>query len=103
AILDGGGPAGALGFDLAIGAGFERVLPLDALVDAQDQPRMRDARALLEAGHVELTAGGATVHSGGTAYTVREAAGGERCTCQWFAKHGLGRGPCKHILAVRLA
>ncbi|MEU7867433.1 SWIM zinc finger family protein [Dactylosporangium sp. NPDC049140] len=28
---------------------------------------------------------------------------GERCTCQWFARHGLGRGPCKHILAVRLA
>ncbi|WP_426503691.1 SWIM zinc finger family protein [Dactylosporangium sp. McL0621] len=60
---------------------------------------MRDARDLV----VELTAGGAAVHSGGTRYTVRDTPAGERCTCQWFARHGLSRGPCKHILAVRLA
>ncbi|WP_433075445.1 SWIM zinc finger family protein [Dactylosporangium sp. CA-052675] len=46
---------------------------------------------------------GAVVHSGGTPYTVRTTDGGERCTCRWFARHGLGRGPCKHILAVRLS
>ncbi len=37
---------------------------------------------------------------------MRLAAGaddGDRCTCPWFGAHGSGRGPCKHILAARLA
>jgi predicted nucleic acid-binding Zn finger protein len=24
------------------------------------------------------------------------------CTCPWFSKHGLRRGPCKHMLAVEM-
>ncbi|WP_433617893.1 SWIM zinc finger family protein [Dactylosporangium sp. CA-139114] len=107
-ILDGGDSAGSdstggTGFDLADGVAFERVLPLDALVDAGEQPRLRDARALVAAGAVHPSADGAVVHSGGTPYTVRATDDGERCTCRWFAQHGLGRGPCKHILAVRLS
>ena len=29
--------------------------------------------------------------------------GNERCTCTWYATHGPGRGPCAHVLAVRLS
>ncbi|MEZ0367772.1 MAG: hypothetical protein ACAI44_01660, partial [Candidatus Sericytochromatia bacterium] len=25
------------------------------------------------------------------------------CNCQWIGKHGLQRGPCKHMLALRFA
>ncbi|WP_433203450.1 SWIM zinc finger family protein [Dactylosporangium sp. CS-047395] len=85
------------GFDLADGRVFHRVLPF--AVDPQAQPRMRNARDL----PVELTDSGAVVHSGDTRYVVRATAQGDRCTCQWYAKHGLDRGPCKHILAYRAA
>ncbi|WP_433043933.1 SWIM zinc finger family protein [Dactylosporangium sp. CS-033363] len=85
------------GLDLADGRVFRRVLPFG--VDPGAQPRMRDAREL----PVELTAEGAVVHSGDTRYVVRATAQGERCTCQWYAKHALDRGPCKHILAYRAA
>jgi hypothetical protein len=104
-LLDDAGlaAAGRAGFDLADGTSFERALPLDALVLQADQPRMRDAVALVEAGAVTLEADRAVVYSRNTGYVVRQAAGGERCTCTWFATHGLGRGPCKHILAVRLS
>ncbi|WP_433789088.1 SWIM zinc finger family protein [Actinoplanes sp. CA-252034] len=96
------GPAGSGGFDLADGTPFERELPLDARVAYADQPRLRDARALAEAGAVRPGPDHTVVESGGTAYTVRRAPAGERCTCAWFATHGLDRGPCKHILAARL-
>jgi hypothetical protein len=94
--------AGRAGFDLADGTSFERQLPLDSLVLQADQPRMRDAIALADTGSVTLRADRAVVHSRDTDYVVRQASDGERCTCTWFAKHGLSRGPCKHILAVRL-
>jgi hypothetical protein len=100
--LLGDGPVDGAGFDLADGTTFERELPLDAGAIYADQPRLRDARALVEAGAVRPGPDGAIVESGGTAYLVRHAGGGERCTCAWYATHGLGRGPCKHILASRL-
>jgi hypothetical protein len=96
-------PRPAAGFDLADGTEFERELPLDARAVYADQPRLRDARALVEAGAVKPAPDRTIVESGGTAYAVRRAPDGERCTCAWFATHGLGRGPCKHILAARLS
>ncbi|MBU2669590.1 SWIM zinc finger domain-containing protein [Actinoplanes bogorensis] len=89
------------GFDLADGTTFERRLPLDARPDADDQPRLRAARALVDSGAVVPGPDHTIVTSGGTAYVVRRTPDGERCTCAWFATHGLGRGPCKHILAAR--
>ncbi|NLF04050.1 MAG: SWIM zinc finger family protein, partial [Actinomycetales bacterium] len=29
--------------------------------------------------------------------------GGGSCTCAWWTRHGTQRGPCKHLLAARLA
>ncbi|MEU4244822.1 SWIM zinc finger family protein [Actinoplanes sp. NPDC026619] len=96
------GPDHDAGYDLADGSTFDRELPLDARAVYADQPRLRDARALVEAGAVKPGPAHTIVESGGTAYTVRRTPDGERCTCAWFATHGLGRGPCKHILATRL-
>lgn len=99
------GAAGRVGFDVGEAAYFHRELPFDrALLDAM-HPRLRDARALLEAGAVLLAADHAVVTSGTTDYVVRPAgdASGDRCTCPWFARHRDGRGPCKHALAVALA
>jgi hypothetical protein len=42
------------------------------------------------------------VVSGDTTNLVRATPEGYRCTCPWYASHGAGRGPCKHILAARL-
>jgi hypothetical protein len=101
-LLDAGVVDGGAGFDLADGTTFARELPLDARAVYADQPRLRDARALVEAGAVRPGPDRTVVESGGTPYVVRRAHDGERCTCAWFATHGLGRGPCKHILAARL-
>jgi hypothetical protein len=67
-------------------------------------PRLRDARALIAAGAVTLTAEGALVISNGTEHRVTHAADGtSRCTCPWWGRHRGGRGPCKHVLAASLA
>ena len=38
-----------------------------------------------------------------TALHVETGPHGSRCTCFWFGRFGLSRGPCSHILALRLA
>jgi hypothetical protein len=52
---------------------------------------------------VSIEDGTTRVHSGDSSHVVRHTATGDRCTCPWFTAHGAGRGPCKHILAARLA
>lgn len=98
------GAAGRVGYDLAEDGYFHRELPYDPAVLAAMHPRLRDARALLDAGSVTLTPEGALVVSNGAEYRVTRAADGtSRCTCPWWGRHRLGRGPCKHILAADLA
>jgi hypothetical protein len=97
------GAAGRVGYDLAEGGYFHRELPYDPAILAGMHPRLRDARALLDAGSVTVTQDGALVASNGTEYRVTRAADGRsRCTCPWWGRHGDGRGPCKHILAADL-
>lgn len=95
--------AGRVGFDLATGRYFHRELPYRPEVLRAQHPRLRDARALVEGGNVTLGPDGALVRSGTSTYSVRSTDGGTRCTCAWYGAHGTSRGPCKHILAVRLA
>ena len=93
--------SGRVGYDLADGAYFHRELPLGAEL-ARVHPRLADARSLAEAGQVTLTDGGAL--SGD--HRVTFAAGGmsgDACTCPWWGKHQGTRGPCKHVLAARIA
>ncbi len=104
--------SGSVGYDLAEGAFFHRELPFT--VAEKDHPRLRDARALVAAGQVTLAPGGALVGrlEGEAAADQADLAAGHRvtftsprdlCTCPWWGKHQGTRGPCKHVLAARLA
>ena len=104
------GTRGLVGFDIARGAWFHRVLPFDlettrARIDAQ-HPRLKGARKLAEAGAVTIIERGdevqATVKSNDVVHRVRLDAEQHQCTCPWYAKHQGTRGPCKHALAVEL-
>jgi hypothetical protein len=95
--------SGKVGYDLADAAYFHRELPLGADVE-RVHPRLADARELVATGQVALTEGGAM--SGG--HRVRfgpgqAGAAGDMCTCPWWGKHQGTRGPCKHVLAARVA
>jgi hypothetical protein len=94
---------GQLGYDLAQAAYFHRVLPLRSEALLRMNPRLREARELVAGGKVHLEAGGARVASGDLVHQVTFAAGGDRCTCPWWGKYAGGRGPCKHVLAGRIA
>lgn len=95
------GTAGRVGYDHADAAYFHRELPYDAERAAKQNPRLRAARDLLDAGAVAWDGPIATVRVEDHVQRVREAAGGAlSCTCQWYAKYQGGRGPCKHILAA---
>jgi hypothetical protein len=95
------GTAGRVGYDHADAAYFHRELPYDAERAAKQNPRLRAARDLLDAGAVTWDGDLATVQVEEHVQRVRsDADGALSCTCQWFAKYQGGRGPCKHILAA---
>ncbi|NGN69961.1 SWIM zinc finger family protein [Streptomyces sp. A7024] len=96
------GTAGRIGYDVAEAAYYHRELPYDADRAEAHNPRLRDARALVGAGAVELDGDTGVVRSGEQVYRVHERDGVLGCTCPWWAKYRGGRGPCKHALAVRL-
>ncbi|GAB7187787.1 SWIM zinc finger family protein [Kitasatospora sp. Ki12] len=97
------GTAGQIGYDTAEAAYFHRQLPYDAGRAEAANPRLRAARALVEAGAVRLEEGGATavVTVDDHIQRVRtDEAGRLSCTCLWWGTYRGGRGPCKHALAV---
>lgn len=96
------GAAGRVGYDVADAAYFHRELPYDEERLASMHPRLRDARALVDAGAVRLDDDRGYVRSGDAEHVVRRDGTGYRCTCPWYGKHGTSRGPCKHALAVDL-
>jgi hypothetical protein len=99
---------GLVGYDLAEGAYFHRELPFRRELAEVDQPRLRSARKLVASGALRVVdqGGVSTIEvpgSRGVTHRVRLGEGREHCTCAWHSKHGAARGPCKHILAARLA
>lgn len=99
------GAAGRVGYDTAEQAFFHRELPYDAAALARMHPRLRDARALLDAAAVRLDPTDhdlAHVRSGDVEHVVQHTPSGDRCSCPWYGKHKGSRGPCKHVLAVDL-
>ena len=100
--------SGIVGYDLADGGFFRRELPFDLERVERLQPRLRDARRLVEAGavRIETTDAGAVAGwvaaSGGVEHRVRSTEDGWHCTCPWYGRHRGDRGPCKHVLAVQL-
>jgi hypothetical protein len=100
--------SGIVGFDLADGGYYRRELPFDLARIERLQPRLRQARAVVQAGAVEVAStlavdGWAWVHgSGGVDYRVGWSKNGWTCTCPWYGQHRGDRGPCKHVLAVQI-
>jgi hypothetical protein len=102
------GGRGLVGFDLGESAYFHRELPFDMNLVEKLQPRLQNARKLIAAGKVRIDARSAEpieayVEGSGVEHRVRLWAEEARCTCPWHSRHGDSRGPCKHILAVRIA
>jgi hypothetical protein len=95
--------SGRVGYDLAEEAFFHRELPFGATALESTHPRLGYARALAGAGAVTLSPGGAVVRSGSSQHRVTFADPHDRCTCPWWGKHQGTRGPCKHVLAARMA
>ncbi|MGW3144426.1 SWIM zinc finger family protein [Streptomyces sp. NPDC001177] len=97
------GTSGRVGYDTAEAAYFHRELPYDAGRVERHNPRLRSARALVDAGAVALDGPLGTVTAeDGHVHRVRDEAGVLSCSCLWWAKYRGGRGPCKHALAVRM-
>jgi hypothetical protein len=92
--------SGMLGFDLAQGGYFPRVLPfgLDVL---RAHPRLEKARTLVADGGVR-TEGDHLVVRGTRFDHVVRLGPPATCTCAWYAEHRGSRGPCAHVLAARV-
>jgi hypothetical protein len=94
--------SGRVGYDLAEQSFFHRELPFGPAVEKL-HPRLADARALIASGAVTPHDGGASVRSGDAEHRVTFATPHDVCTCPWWGKHRGTRGPCKHVLAARMA
>ena len=94
--------AGRVGYDLAEDSFFHRELPFGAALEAM-HPRLAGARALVSSGSVVPGEGGALVRSGDADHRVTFASPHDICTCPWWGRHRGTRGPCKHVLAARMA
>ena len=97
--------SGKLGFDVRERAFFHRELPDDPDRVLKDNPRLVGARKLMqETSYVEDDVW--HIKSGDTIYRVIYPTDmrveNAKCTCTWYLKHQNSRGPCKHILAVKL-
>ncbi|MFI6481848.1 SWIM zinc finger family protein [Nonomuraea sp. NPDC050663] len=95
------GTSGRVGYDLHEASHFHRELPYDREQVAELNPRLTAARSLAESGAVRLDGAAATVTTGGGERRVDLAVGS--CTCPWWFDHRGSRGPCKHVLAARIA
>jgi hypothetical protein len=102
--------SGSVGYDLAEQSFFHRELPFTFA--EKDHPRLRDARTLVAEGKITLTPAGAMVGGRATCdgedapaadHRVTFASPRDFCTCPWWGKHQGTRGPCKHVLAARMA
>ncbi len=95
--------SGRVGWDPREQAHFHRELPDDPDRVDRDNPRLARAQRLVQTpGGVRRDGDAWIVDAGTSTHTVRETADGHSCTCVWAMRHGSGRGPCAHILAVML-
>ena len=103
------GSQGLVGYDLGAGCHFHREMPFDLAAVVKLHPRLARAEALLAEDAVEIVSppGAETleayVKSGDVEQRVVLTAAGDRCSCPWFNRKGGAAGPCKHVLAVRMA
>ncbi|MBM7367461.1 SWIM zinc finger family protein [Gordonia hydrophobica] len=100
--------SGRVGWDAHDESWFHRELPHDPSRVDKDNPRLVGARTIARSGSITARddaylVGGAS----GSQYRVQlgpdDGIDDSRCTCPWYLRHGTGRGPCKHVLAVYLS
>ena len=102
------GSRGVAGYDIATQSYFHRVLPFELDKIELLQPRLKNARKLLEDKKVNVIEQlssekiNLSVAGSGVTHTVRLDNNIDKCTCPWFNKYQGKRGPCKHILAARM-
>ncbi len=101
------GSRGLAGYDVTGDRFFHRELPFDLSKVEQLQPRLKNARKLVEKGSVlnlgqEKDATLFQVPGTDVTHRVKISDKGDSCTCPWFSKYLGERGPCKHVLAARI-
>lgn len=109
--------SGRVGWDVREAGYFHREMPDDPSRIEKDNPRLVRARGIAERSGGVQRAGGQQaaaaedrsdtvsawrVDGGNGVHQVSETAGGRDCTCTWYLRHGSGRGPCAHLLAVSI-
>lgn len=97
--------SGLVGFDLYKNVWFHRVLPFELSQSEKMNPRFKAAENLLQQDKLEVSSKQpgdvqVDVRSNDIVHQVRGTIDNLRCSCPWYAKHKLERGPCKHILAT---
>jgi len=97
---------GMIGFDLHHDHYFHRQLPFDYKSVSAINPRLKAAQKLVDSRCVtqkeSIGADVWDVTSSGTSYRVERKSHGFSCTCPWFMRHRMKKGPCKHILAITI-
>lgn len=101
------GTRGLVGYDLAENAYFHRELPFNMELVEELQPRLVNARKLIEEGAVRISKRSgnqieAYVKGTNVEHRVVVTEEKSQCTCEWKAKHHNDRGACKHVLAVEI-
>ncbi|MEL6543320.1 MAG: SWIM zinc finger family protein [Myxococcota bacterium] len=100
---------GVVGFSVHQQSYFRRELPFDDASDDKHQTRLRAARELVASGAVEIRTDSpfsafvlGSGSNGAVEYLVR-ADPQWSCNCVWHLRTRGNRGPCKHILACKIA
>jgi hypothetical protein len=102
------GSRGLAGYDAGISQYFHRELPFDLDKVEEMQPRLGNARKLVDAGLIKRVSDSDPaamtfeVQGTGTVHRVRLNEDQQSCTCPWHSKYLGQRGPCKHVLAASL-
>ncbi|MDR6760196.1 hypothetical protein J2Y38_000375 [Flavobacterium sp. 2755] len=98
---------GLLGYDLTEKAHFYRRLPFKTERILSLNPRLKNAKKLIDNEEVEIVERKADyieakVKGSGVVHKVIIDHNSQKCTCDWFTAYQGKRGICKHILAVKM-
>ncbi|WP_149206583.1 SWIM zinc finger family protein [Flavobacterium johnsoniae] len=98
---------GLLGYDLSEKAHFYRRLPFKTERILSLNPRLKNAKKLIDNEEVEIVERKADyieakVKGSGVVHKIIIDNTSQRCTCDWFTAYQGKRGICKHILAVKM-
>ncbi len=98
---------GLLGYDLSEKTHFYRRLPFKTERILSLNPRLKNAKKLIDNEEVEIVERKADyieakVKGSGVVHKIIIDNTSQRCTCDWFTAYQGKRGICKHILAVKM-